>query len=317
MTYYDDFHANPADDDFSDLVIPYFTPPTGPPEIAGSQGSQRWRSGRSTYRPPTESERIDPSEYEVVSLPERKEAYEFVRAHHYAHQVPPTRFSHGLLWNDLLVGVALYTVPQREAVLSSVFPGGSDEAIELGRFILYESVKRNAESWFLARSLELLKQEGMRGVVSFSDPTEWADAAGNIVKPGHVGTIYQATNAVYLGQTRHDRAWLMPDGTVFGARKISKIRAGEKGWDYAVTDLVGYGAKAPLSLRRGEADVDELGPWVKKWLAKIGRRISTLGKHKYAFPLYGEKERRRLRYQGETVNEPTFPEERIQYPKLR
>jgi hypothetical protein len=44
-------------------------------------------------------------------------------------------------------------------------------------------------------------QQGVRGVVSFSDPVPRRTAAGDLVFPGHIGTIYQASNAGYLGRT--------------------------------------------------------------------------------------------------------------------
>src|SRR5262245_917910 len=54
---------------------------------------------------------------------------------------------------------------------------------------------------FLARWWELAARHGVRGVVSLSDPVPRRTVAGELVFPGHVGTIYQASNAAYLGRT--------------------------------------------------------------------------------------------------------------------
>ena len=40
----------------------------------------------------------------------------------------------------------------------------------------------------------------MQGVVSFSDPSARTTAAGALVFAGHLGTIYAAHNATYVGR---------------------------------------------------------------------------------------------------------------------
>ena len=44
----------------------------------------------------------------------------------------------------------------------------------------------------LGRVFRLAGREGVRGVVSFSDPVARHDAAGGLVFPGHVGIVYQS-----------------------------------------------------------------------------------------------------------------------------
>ena len=39
--------------------------------------------------------------------------------------------------------------------------------VELGRFVLLDSVAGNGETWFLARSFEILRKHAIVGVVSF------------------------------------------------------------------------------------------------------------------------------------------------------
>jgi hypothetical protein len=53
------------------------------------------------------------------------------------------------------------------------------------------------ESWFLARCSRLAAEAGLRGLVMFSDPVPRTRTDGVVVMPGHIGTIYQASNAVY------------------------------------------------------------------------------------------------------------------------
>jgi hypothetical protein len=57
------------------------------------------------------------------------------------------------------------------------------------------------------------------GVVRFSDPRR--TATGELVFPGHIGTIYQASSAAYLGLTAPCRLLLLPDGCVLSERALS------------------------------------------------------------------------------------------------
>lgn len=243
---------------------------------------QRWRGGRASYRRPDEP--IKTLEHEVAPI-DRETAKAFVLAHHYSASFPADRFRFGLFRGARLVGVAVFSVPARDEVLTRVFPGPASDAVELGRFVLLDEVAGNGETWLLARCLGQLRHAGLRGVVSFSDPLPRATADGAVVMPGHVGTIYQASSAVYLGRARAEALLLLPDGRPVHRRALAKIRAGHRGWRYAVERLVAAGAPAPACLVAGVPDLDELGRWVDRWLVALVRRVPHPGNHKYAFPL--------------------------------
>jgi hypothetical protein len=78
---------------------------------------------------------------------------------------------------------------------------------------------RAATSRIVAVALKLLGKQspGIRAVVSYSDP----DA-------GHVGTVYQAGNWIYLGKTPARKEFYGPDGKQIHSRWVSP--AGEKTW---------------------------------------------------------------------------------------
>ena len=44
----------------------------------------------------------------------------------------------------------------------------------------------------IGQVFQLARREGVRGVVSFSDPVARRDATGRVVFPGHIGIVYQA-----------------------------------------------------------------------------------------------------------------------------
>ena len=72
----------------------------------------------------------------------------------------------------------------------------------------------------LGRRNGLARARGIAGVVSFSDPLARRTAAGDVVFGGHVGTIYQAHNAAYLGRGTARTLRLLPDGAVLSARAL-------------------------------------------------------------------------------------------------
>lgn len=235
--------------------------------------TQRWRDRRGSYRPAGET--IETHQYEVASLASDSVAKAFVLRHHYLGSYPAARRRFGLFRGAELVGVAVFSVPANNRALA-VIPGDPLESLELGRFVLLDQVPANGESWFLARCFELLRDEGFAGVISFSDPLPRATIAGRIVFGGHVGTIYQAGNATYLGRGTARTLRLLPDGRTLSDRAIQKVRSLERGGRHVVELLRGYGA--------GELRGDPAA-WLGAWLPLLTRPVRHPGNHKYAWAL--------------------------------
>lgn len=250
---------------------------------------QRWRERRDSYRPA--GELFEPRLFGVAAMASDNTARAFVEAHHYSGSYPAARRRFGLFERGELVGVAVFSVPMRAEVLR---PWSMSDGLELGRFVLLDGVRANGETWFLARCLDALRAEGFAGVVSLSDPTPRTSAGGAIVFGGHVGTIYQASNAVYTGRASPQTLRLLPDGTVFSDRSASKIRKGERGWRYAVDQLVAHGAPEP----RGD-----LHAWLREVVPTVTRPLRHHGNHRYLFALSRAARR-------------TLPAS-LAYPKLR
>ena len=154
---------------------------------------QRWRDHRGTYYPPNEVIRTHDYEIAPISLTVAKR---FVAQHHYlGSSYPACRFRYGLFLRyalfpeDELVGVAIFSMPMSHKVLTNIFPCDVRESVELGRFVLVDSVPANAESFFFARCRELLQQERIKGILAFSDDTPRTDASGKLTFKGHIGKI--------------------------------------------------------------------------------------------------------------------------------
>lgn len=245
----------------------------------GAGWCQRWDSGQHSWR--HRSEGGFRSERFAVEAIDEADAKDYVVANHYSASYPNAKARYGLFGpDDDLVGVAVFSIPAQERVLPRAFPGLAPmtESLELGRLVLADEVPANGESWFLARCFDALLAGGVRGVVSFSDPVPRV-VDGEVVFPGHIGTIYQASNALYSGRSKPDTMAMFPDGTVLPRRAMSKVRKQDKGHDYVERGLVARGARA---MRAGE----DPAAWLETALDATGaRRVRHGGQHRYLFPL--------------------------------
>ncbi|WP_455569680.1 Mom family adenine methylcarbamoylation protein [Streptomyces roseolus] len=205
---------------------------------------------------------------------------------------PAARFRFGLYdigtGEGRLCGVAVFGVPVTAAVLTRPLPDLQPyvESLECSRFVLVDDVPANAESWFLARCFDELLALGVRGIVSFADPVPRRDTSGTLVAVGHIGTIYQATNALYMGRATPRTVKLLPNGIVLNERMAQKVRRQEQGHEYAERLLIGLGAPV---LRAG-ADPKA---WLRDALVAVGARNQRhRGVHRYVYRL-GKNRRER------------------------
>jgi len=262
---------------------------------------QRWRNGRERYRPAGEV--FDTSRAEVQAIDERT-AKSFVIGHHYAASYPAARFRAGLfikdsLAPDRLAGVCVFSVPMSQQIIPKYFPIEPNAGVELGRLVLLDDVAANAESWFVARAFRLLKERlpQVQGVLSYSDPMPRVSAAGELVKRGHIGTVYQALNASYRGVSASRQITLSADGRIVSGRALSKLRAGTKGEAYAYDQLRAMGAP-------DRQPFEDATAYVRRAIKEGGfRRMQHPGNHTYTWWL------------GDRRQRPSWPEGK--YPKLQ
>jgi hypothetical protein len=93
---------------------------------------QRWRARRDSYRPAGEA--FAPRLHEVAPIADDGTAKRFVEAHHYSGSYPAARYRFGLYREGALAGVAVFSQPCSDKVLTAVFPGDPLVSVELGRF---------------------------------------------------------------------------------------------------------------------------------------------------------------------------------------
>lgn len=217
---------------------------------------QRWRGGRDSYRPAGEP--IPTHAYGVEEIDELV-AKRFVTEHHYSHSYPAARVRVGLMRAGAgLVGVAVFSQPMNKATVPKYLTAA--DGCELGRFVLRDDVEANGETWFLARCFRILRKEyaGLGGVVSYSDPLPRTSDDDIVVKPGHVGTIYQAHNARYVGLARAENLVLDRAGRVVSRRSLSKIRNDERGAAGVYAALLAVGAPKRRAMEEGIAYVERV-----------------------------------------------------------
>ena len=151
---------------------------------------------------------------------------EFVKEHHYSHGIHNGPMCYGLLDGSNLVGVLAFATPCSEAVCASVFGVEYKRSVtELHRLVLLDEIPKNTESWFISRVLKQFKKDrpNYNAVLSFADATQ-----------GHIGVIYQATNAIYAGMSGKATFFLDETGRLRHPRQnghnITKEEAQDRGW---------------------------------------------------------------------------------------
>lgn len=246
---------------------------------------QRWAERREVLR--FRGDRINPGEYGVEVIGDAV-AKAFVTAQHYSGSYPAAHCAVGLFRRvgvapARLVGVAVFSEGVQSTLAMPKYTGfDRSEGTELGRLVLLPEVPFNGESWFIRRAFDALRaaKPRLRVVLSYADPVERTTAAGQVVKPGHFGTIYQASNALYLGRATPRTLRLAPDGTVLHPYLFNKVARERRGAAYAERALLAAGAAARLP---GEAPA--------AWAARVASEMRTIrhpGNLTYAFGLDGE-----------------------------
>ena len=194
--------------------------------------AQRWREQEARWV--SHRQTCDTRVIEVVPISEQ-EAKDFITTHHYSGSYPSVRCRLGVFERGQLVGALTYGVPAGPKVLACWTGYGQEEAVELSRLVLLDEVGFNAESYVIAQARRVLREElpEVRAILSFSDPVPRYALDGDCLLPGHVGTIYQATNFAYMGRGTPRTHYLDARGHTISPKVFQKVRQGLRGHAYA------------------------------------------------------------------------------------
>jgi hypothetical protein len=130
----------------------------------------------------------------------------------------------GLWHGPVLLGVVSYNLPTR-SVCASVFGEQHLHHVwHMGRLILADDAPRNSESRLIGASLRAIQR---------ARPDVWAVLSYAATDAGHIGYVYQATNAIYTGIGGETWFYVAPDGrhraTHSSGGRISAARAASMG----------------------------------------------------------------------------------------
>ena len=149
--------------------------------------------------------KIKAAEIFVIMEISKNVAYDFIKQYHYLKEAKfLAQYSYGLWLDGELVGCATYTAPQGTNAMKGWFglPNTDNTVMELSRLCLLPQLNNtNASSYLLGNSIRMLKQHGIRAVVTLADSSR------------HIGSIYQVCNFKYYGLTdlKYD-FYSYPDG---------------------------------------------------------------------------------------------------------
>ena len=124
----------------------------------------------------------------IVKSIKTEECKEWFLKKHYAKRIPNSIFTFGLYAGSLLQGIVSYGITANNNLNEII---KDVKAIELNRLVINGDVDKNALSFFVSQSLNMLPKPIV--VISYADSGQ-----------GHHGYIYQATNWIYTGLGKGD-----------------------------------------------------------------------------------------------------------------
>lgn len=161
----------------------------------------------------------------TISTVSTSDVQEFSRRYHYSETGGNASWRWGLWHNATLLGIVAYNLPTRETCQSVFGTDHFDKVWHMGRLALADTAPPNSESRLIAGSLK---------AINSNHPSVWGVLTYAATDVGHIGYVYQATNAIYTGTGGVSTFYVDGDGrrrsTYLGGRGVSPTRAAEMGW---------------------------------------------------------------------------------------
>ena len=204
----------------------------------------------------------------IIKQVEARDVRRFISTYHYSHLMPDGSKECFIgYYGDRVAGVVVYGI----GVTNQSFPENIPlkDCRELIRLWSPDGMPKNTESYLISKTLKMLPKN-VSCVVSYSDPEQ-----------GHLGKIYQATNFIYLGQSKRHKMLVDGQGNRFHKRTIGS-----------------YKRRHPELVGKSDAEIMELYGW---------KCVSCRGKYKYITFLGTKDVRRKMRLAVTT--------KKLKYPK--
>ncbi len=157
----------------------------------------------------------------VVAPVSSRDVDEFAKRWHYTRSGGAASWRYGLWHGVTLLGVVAYNLPTREACETVFGSEHFDKVWHMGRLVLADEAPRNSESRLIGGSLRLVQREY---------PHVWGVLTFAAIDAGHIGYVYQATNAIYTGTGGHTVFYIDAAGNRRATSHVSITQARAKGW---------------------------------------------------------------------------------------
>jgi hypothetical protein len=151
----------------------------------------------------------------------------FVERYHYTSSAPnnTSLWRWGLWHGPVLHGVVSYNIPTRETCASVFGTEQVGNVWHMHRLALSDDSPRNSESRLIAGSIKAIERQY---------PHVWAVLTYAATDVGHIGYVYQATNAIYTGTGGDSSYYIDASGgrhsTYIRGAAMNATRAAERGW---------------------------------------------------------------------------------------
>jgi hypothetical protein len=160
----------------------------------------------------------------VVGPASRSDVNEFAQRWHYTATGGNMTWNYGLWDGYSLVGVVSYNLPPMQTCNAFFGEEHWEWVVHMGRLICAQDAPRNVESKLISGSFALLRKNRpeARLVVTYAATSQ-----------GHIGYVYQATNAIYTGTTEIKHFYIDEHGRQRGSKQgtyLSIDKAKARGW---------------------------------------------------------------------------------------
>ncbi|MGH6678174.1 MAG: hypothetical protein ACREDL_04365 [Bradyrhizobium sp.] len=184
---------------------------------------RRWRCESDPRAPSPKTLIVQPVLPSVVRSP--------IVEHHYLHNMPAAAWRcFGVFSGGSLSGAVVFTAGTRQGH-RAIVGARPQQVATLARLWLADELPKNAESRVIGVVLRLLRRDSpWKALLSYADPAA-----------GHVGTIYQATGWIYLGQTAPASYVDLGDGKALHPRTV---------YDRLGSNAVGHLRRTGIPARR-------------------------------------------------------------------
>jgi hypothetical protein len=142
------------------------------------------------------------------------EAKNVILANEWLGNLGTTEWAYGLFFGKYLAGVACFGSTAGTNVASSICGAEHRHKVTtLCRGACVHWAHPHSASFLVSAACREMTTKGCHVVIAYSDP-----------EAGEVGTVYQACNFLYCGQTSPTEKFRRPDGKIYDSKQVSNLR---------------------------------------------------------------------------------------------